>query len=486
MRKARDYQQFCLDEIKVKFSQGKKKVLVVAPTGTGKGFIITEMAKGCESKGKKFLFIVRGRNLVDQTYKMFIKNGIDCGVIMANHWAVKHSALVKIASIDTLKSRGEREEFDLVCIDEAHLLVSDADIKALESISCNYSVGFTATPWQKQSMEHLANDIIQPINAKTAISRGFLAPAVYFGAKPPDLKGVKKSGDDWNQGQLEERMSVLQGDIVDFWIKNGERRPTMFFGVNVNHSKEVCKEFIKNGVKAVHVDANVSLSERALVIQQIENKEIEVICSVGTMTTGVDIPIISCIILGRPTQSFNLIKQIVGRGSRPIYAQGFPLNTDEERVAAIAAGPKPNFYIFDHGNCVSRHGYFYEITPEIVLNGVKEVDTGPKVSQCPLHYVYYTGRYCHQCGQPEENENEVKSDVETDINKSIQRLAQFDPNAAEILEFIQSKKLIAKKMKYKSGWIYYQIKDQIGEEFADILYPNHKRAMMYARKAKRQ
>ena len=70
MRKARDYQQFALEEIKRNFMEGINDVMIVSPTATGKGFLITELARGCQAKNNKFLFVVRGRNLVDQTFKL--------------------------------------------------------------------------------------------------------------------------------------------------------------------------------------------------------------------------------------------------------------------------------------------------------------------------------------------------------------------------------------------------------------------------------
>lgn len=480
MRKARDYQQNCLNEIRNNFMAGNKNVMVVSPTGTGKGFLITELARGAQAKGRKTIFVVRGRNLVDQTFKMFQREGLNCGVYMANHWAANINAPIQIASMDTIKSRGLDEKFDLSLWDETHMITSESDKEIVDNLKCDFRVSFTATPWQPASLEHMASVVIQPINVKTAIDRGFLSPAVYFGAKPPDLKGVRKSGGDWNQGDLEQRMSILQGDIVQFWLDHGERRPSMYFCVNVKHSKDVCAAFIARGVKAMHVDATVDLKERARIIKLLENKEIEVICSVGTMTTGVDIPIVSLIGLCRPTKSYNLIKQIVGRGNRPVYAQGFPLDTDAQRLAAIAAGQKPNFYIFDHSNSVKDHGYFYEATPEITLAGVDKVDTGLAIKQCPIDFVYYTN-FCPKCGHRDAVQENKRKDPKVDISVSIQRLAQADPDAARILEFIQGKKLIAKKMKYKRGWIYHQVKEAFGEESADILYPNHKRAMMYAK-----
>ena len=45
-------------------------------------------------------------------------------------------------------------------------------------------------------------------------------------------------------------------------------------------------------------------------------RSLKIICNIGTMTTGVDAPFVSCIILARPTKSEMLYIQIIGRGLR--------------------------------------------------------------------------------------------------------------------------------------------------------------------------
>jgi len=62
----------------------------------------------------------------------------------------------------------------------------------------------------------------------------------------------------------------------------------------------------------------------------------------GIATEGFDCPPVSCIAQARPTKSRSLHAQIVGRGLRPVYADGFDLETTAGRTAAMAAGPKPD------------------------------------------------------------------------------------------------------------------------------------------------
>jgi superfamily II DNA or RNA helicase len=69
------------------------------------------------------------------------------------------------------------------------------------------------------------------------------------------------------------------------------------------------------GVSAEYVDANTDMMERAYINRRFRDGEVQVICSVRTMTTGVDLPV-SCIIDAAPTKSEMLHVQKIGRGLR--------------------------------------------------------------------------------------------------------------------------------------------------------------------------
>ncbi|MEJ0004395.1 MAG: helicase-related protein [Pararobbsia sp.] len=70
------------------------------------------------------------------------------------------------------------------------------------------------------------------------------------------------------------------------------------------------------------------------------------------LTTGFDFPGIDCIVDYQSTKSVGLHVQKLGRGLRNVYARGFDLDTQDGRLAAIAAGPKPNCLIL--GLCWQR------------------------------------------------------------------------------------------------------------------------------------
>ena len=74
----------------------------------------------------------------------------------------------------------------------------------------------------------------------------------------PDLSGVRTQAGDWVETQLAERMDrpKLIGDIVTHWHKFGERRMTVAFAVNVQHSIHLRDEFVRSGVRTEHIDGN--------------------------------------------------------------------------------------------------------------------------------------------------------------------------------------------------------------------------------------
>jgi DNA repair protein RadD len=121
---------------------------------------------------------------------------------------------------------------------------------------------------------------------------------------------------------------------------------------------------------------------------------------------GVDVPEIGAIIVLRASQPLSPFLQVGGRGLRPVYAPGMPLDTVEQRFAAMDAGPKGRkCYILDHANCTFSHGFLDE-DRVWSLDGRKKAkrnkgDPEPelKVRQCPKCYeVHPFAPSCPGCG----------------------------------------------------------------------------------------
>ena len=66
MNLLRDYQKKAIEDIRYHFRRGKKKVLLVAPTGSGKTIIACSMIEGAKKNYNFSLFIAHRRELVMQ------------------------------------------------------------------------------------------------------------------------------------------------------------------------------------------------------------------------------------------------------------------------------------------------------------------------------------------------------------------------------------------------------------------------------------
>src|SRR5262249_44601367 len=125
----------------------------------------------------------------------------------------------------------------------------------------------------------------------------FLVRSRVYAPVDPDLRGVRTQQGDYVVGQLERRMNTdaLVGDIVEHWLKYGERRRTVCFAVGVEHSVHIRNEFVQAGVRAEHLDGTTSVPEREAILARLASGETTVICNCQVLTEGFDCPDIGCI-----------------------------------------------------------------------------------------------------------------------------------------------------------------------------------------------
>lgn len=446
-----DYQDLAVREIRGHYARGTRKVLLHLATGGGKTHIFSHILKSAAALGTPSIMVVRGRQLVDQASQRLFKEGVRHGVRMAGHWNKDYSALVQVCSIDTLTSREDYPNARLVVIDEAHNAFGDGYIRLIENYRDAYFLGVTATPYTHKPLSHIADVVVHPIRMRELIERGYLVPPRYFAPSTPDLKGVRKQNGDYVSSQLENRMNTLTGDIVQNWIKYGEGRPTILFACNIQHSLSLVRAFEQAGIPAEHVEANHSFAQRTATVDRLRAGRIKIISNVGILCTGVDIPFVGCIIMARPTQSYNLYIQQAGRGTRTCPDVG-----------------KCDFIILDHAGNILRHGFIDE-EPECDLEGSVRERSGPEPHTCKVCYVVFEGSECPECGAPAR----VRSDRSTElvVEDGVLEEIKHLPLAAEITIFVNQVKRIQKLKNYKRGWIWHQVKEKYGEEVANQVCP---------------
>ena len=150
MNLLRDYQKQAIQDIRKHFSNGKKKVLLVAPTGSGKTVIASSMLEQAKERGNFGLFVAHRRELVMQCSRKLADFEIKHGVIMANKSGNLYADM-QIASIQTFTSRVGRDDFikpnaHIIIIDEAHRSTSASFKKLIAEYPDAWVIGLTATP----------------------------------------------------------------------------------------------------------------------------------------------------------------------------------------------------------------------------------------------------------------------------------------------------------------------------------------------------
>lgn len=308
----RPFQEKGIVELRKKISEGKKRVILMAPTGAGKGFIMAMLVNLGLAKESDVLTILYGQDLIVQTsnnYYRYYK--INSKVIMGGVKSPWQKST--IASISTL-SRRALPPADFIIIDECHQSNSSSYKKIFEHYHDKIIIGLSATP-----INHLTNfeDYIILETVQGLIDLGFLVRPIHFRPKKLiNTSGVSISKGEWDDNQLADEALKVTGDIIQEWIDRAKGRATVMFCVNVKHSIELAQSFNQAGIKALHIDSDTPLEERTQAINDLKCGRLDIITNVNIFSTGIDCPIISCIGMARPTHSEILYVQQGGRGLR--------------------------------------------------------------------------------------------------------------------------------------------------------------------------
>lgn len=371
----RDYQRQAVTGALDAWKRGARSVLAVSPTGSGKTTIFSWLASQMSAP---VVVCVHRRELATQAANRFREFGVPIGLIMAGE-KPNPRARVQIASVPTLVRRLDAAPpAGLVICDEAHLSTAETWAKVLEHYQSARVLGVTATPWRLSGRALAAQYDATVVVAQPAelCAQGFLSPYVGFSYKTPDLTGVKTTGGDYNEQQAAKVMRApgIVAGVVDEWLLHARDLSTIVFAVTVEHSKELCAEFVKSGVRAEHLDGATSIEQRKAILARLDRGDTQVLCNVGVAVEGLDVPRVKCIVLARPTMSLARAIQMMGRGRRPW--RGLTCR------------------IHDHAFVIGQHG-LPDDERDYSLQAKRE--RPPSLSQCADCFAYFNGTQCPAC-----------------------------------------------------------------------------------------
>jgi DNA repair protein RadD len=438
------HQERALEALRASLAGGKRRPVLMMPTGAGKTLTSAHIIRRALNKGKRVAFCVPRLTLIDQTVAAFDAEGIRAvGVMQSCHPLTDHGQPVQVVSAKTL-ARRRRPDVDLVIVDEAHehhksIFRWMADCPAIPFI------GLSATPWSRGLGNHY-DDLIIAATTRELIDQGYLADFVAYAPSDPDLSDVSTRAGEFAQDELADAMdrTAIVGDIVETWTKRGDNRPTVAFCVNRNHAKHVAERFEEAGVAVEYVDGETPREDRERIFSRFQSGETKILVSVGVLTTGFDADV-RVIIDAQPTKSRILFVQKIGRGLRT--AEG-----------------KDKLLVLDHAGNHLRLGRVTDIHQTHLDDGKKRDGAAKKERFEPLPKLCpeckavlgYKARECSACGAKiiavstvHEAEGYL---VELGARKSGARAASLDDKEA----FYRELKWVQTHKGHRSGWCWHQ------------------------------
>lgn len=332
-RTPRPYQSAFLEALRravASLPSSQRRVLGVGPTGMGKSTCGAMILEGAARLGTRCVVLVHTTELVEQWVALLEQCELPHGVLKAG-WPETPEALLQVASIDTYVRRaaaGRVLPAKLLLIDEAHLHVGTARVeRALEANPGADVVGLSASPWRLDGrpMGNVYRSLVIAAQPSELIAQGWLVAPRVFAPGAPDLEGVASRDGDFAPGQLAVACDKpkLVGDIVETWGRlgrvDGHSRLTLVFATSRAHSQHLRDAFRGAGVAAEHIDGTLPRAARRTLVSAFRADSPDgtrVLCGVDTITTGLDVPAVSCLVVARPTQSEALWVQIGGRVMR--------------------------------------------------------------------------------------------------------------------------------------------------------------------------
>lgn len=354
----RPYQLEAVPALRDSRRTGKRRIVYVAATGSGKTTVTTELFKAAIAKGSRCLFITPRISLVRQTIKVFEANGLDPSIIWAGapKSFVPHKNL-QVACMQTLARRLKLPDFvaafgeySLTVADECHIICSEDYKDVLLSLAGEKAtlIGLTATPWAL-GLDAIYEGIVSTITPAELVAQGYLTPCrAVTGEISLDLSNMKVERGDYKESDVRQAVEkdTVYADILKTYKEFAEGKRGVFFCAGKGHADALSKQFIEAGVPSAVVVAETPAEERDQIFDQCRSGDVLCLFSVDALSEGLDIPQIEVVGLCKPTKSLNKYIQRVGRGARTSPETG-----------------KEFFWLLDFVGAIAEHGLPFDERP---------------------------------------------------------------------------------------------------------------------------
>ena len=316
------------------------EVLIQGITGCGKTVIFSKLVnRYYKETDRVFLILVHKQEIVQQIYNTlqtqtevhFKDLGICCAGI-GNKTIDRRVTVASIQSFVNVKK--DYSYADLVICDEAHKIDISTDSQykqvfdylRLQRPDCRI-LGFTSTPSRlghgyiygnkcKPGSINIFPQLNHSISYETLKEQGHLVELKGVIAShesiEKDLAGVSTNGDyvitQIGEIMTKERHLQTAVEAIEKYCQGYNK--ICIFCCTIEHAEQL-QELIGEDATIVH--SQLSKIERLKNMNDWESGQKRIICSIGILTEGVDIPALDCLVFVRPTLSSTLWLQAIGR-----------------------------------------------------------------------------------------------------------------------------------------------------------------------------
>lgn len=379
----RNYQDYAVKEMVKATADIDCAAVGVAPTGVGKSLILAGFIKyifTVSSYPSRVLVLAHVKELLDQNSATLgqLFPEVAYGIYSSGLGRKELDRPVTFAGIASIYRKAEElGRVDVVLIDECHLVGEKESsmyvmfLTALKNLNPHLRVlGVTATPFRMGMGMLVDGNLFK----STCFDLGSFEAFNWFLDQgylchlrtPPtktvfDTTGIRITGGDYNLKDqnrvlnVDDKTRAVVDEIIEYGVKEG-RQHWLLFCVSIEHVESVARLLNEAGIKTTYVHSKMKEKERDANILAYKEGEYQAMVNNGVLTTGFDYKAIDLIGVIRLINSPGLWGQILGRGTRPLYMEGFDLTTREGRLQAIATSEKPDCLVLDFGNNISRLG----------------------------------------------------------------------------------------------------------------------------------
>lgn len=358
----RYYQRNAVNRTVNSVAQGKKRLLLVMATGTGKTYTAFQIVYRLLKAGlvKKVLYLADRNILVDQSiqqdfkpldktiHKVSYQKDKGPGNTAYEVYFALYQQLIGQGGKQQYKELFKPEFFDMVIVDECHRGSAKDDSnwrEILDYFDGAIQLGMTATPKETKYQSSIAyfDEPIYTYSLKEGIEDGYLAPfkVVNITTNIGDEWRPTKGQKDINGNLIEDRIYnntdydyniVIEDRIrevaheITCYLKNTDRMAkTIVFCADeehadrmrtalVNENSDMCR---KNPDYVVRITGSDPYGQSKLdYFISVASKYPVIATTSKLLSTGVDCKMVKLIVLDQRINSMTEFKQIVGRGTR--------------------------------------------------------------------------------------------------------------------------------------------------------------------------